>query len=111
MVPADGVPSTAGLRRSVNLSPTAWRILARGAEKVARAVRDATRLRTVFHHHGRHQRVGGCKPSTPRGQIEGHLHETEVVHGFRSNRVFKNKHQAVSQGVRSFGKRSILTSM
>jgi hypothetical protein len=29
----------------------------------------------------------------------------------RSNRVFKNKHQAVSQGVRRFGKRSIFIDM
>ncbi|MEI7770201.1 MAG: TIM barrel protein [Chloroflexales bacterium] len=28
-----------------------WRIFARGAEAVARAVRDETGLRTVFHHH------------------------------------------------------------
>jgi hypothetical protein len=27
------------------------------------------------------------------------------------NRVFKNKHQAVSQGVRRFGKRSIFSNM
>jgi len=27
------------------------------------------------------------------------------------NRVFKNKHQAVSQGVRRFGKRSIFSDM
>jgi len=29
----------------------------------------------------------------------------------RLNRVLKNKHQAVSQGVRRFGKRSILSDM
>jgi hypothetical protein len=30
---------------------------------------------------------------------------------FEPNRVFKNKHQAVSQGVRRFGKRSIFENM
>ncbi len=33
------------------LSDDEWHIFARGAEAVARAVRDETGLRTVFHHH------------------------------------------------------------
>lgn len=35
----------------VGLTAEQWRIYAAGAEKVARAVRNATGLRTVFHHH------------------------------------------------------------
>jgi inosose dehydratase len=34
-----------------SLSPVEWQIAAEGAEKVARAVRQETGLRTVFHHH------------------------------------------------------------
>jgi len=33
------------------LTPEQWTTFAEGAEKVARAVRDETGLRTVFHHH------------------------------------------------------------
>ena len=33
------------------LDDAQWRTFARGAEAIARAVRDATGLRTVFHHH------------------------------------------------------------
>ena len=33
------------------LGPDEWHTFARGAESVARAVRDETGLRTVFHHH------------------------------------------------------------
>jgi inosose dehydratase len=33
------------------LCPTEWKTFAAGAEAVARAVRDETGLRTVFHHH------------------------------------------------------------
>jgi inosose dehydratase len=33
------------------LDEAGWRIFAAGAERVARAVREATGLRTVFHHH------------------------------------------------------------
>ena len=33
------------------LTTEEWRIFAQGAERIARAVRDATGLRTVFHHH------------------------------------------------------------
>jgi inosose dehydratase len=33
------------------LTPAAWDVVAAGAEQIARAVRDATGLRTVFHHH------------------------------------------------------------
>jgi inosose dehydratase len=36
---------------ALGLSDAEWRIAAAGAEQVARAVRDATGLRTVFHHH------------------------------------------------------------
>jgi inosose dehydratase len=33
------------------LSAAGWRTLALGAERIARAVRDSTGLRTAFHHH------------------------------------------------------------
>jgi inosose dehydratase len=33
------------------LSAAQWTVYAKGAERVARAVRDETGLRTVFHHH------------------------------------------------------------
>lgn len=33
------------------LSPAEWETFARGAERIARAVREATGLRTAFHHH------------------------------------------------------------
>jgi inosose dehydratase len=33
------------------LSPGQWTMVASGAERIAREVRDATGLRTVFHHH------------------------------------------------------------
>lgn len=36
---------------SLGLSPDEWRIFAQGAERIARAVRAETGLRTVFHHH------------------------------------------------------------
>jgi inosose dehydratase len=39
------------IRPEHGLSDDQWRIFARGAEAVARAVRDETGLRTVFHHH------------------------------------------------------------
>ncbi len=35
----------------MGLSDAEWRTFAQGAELVARAVRDATGLSTVFHHH------------------------------------------------------------
>lgn len=35
----------------MGLGDTEWQIFARGAEKVARAVKAETGLRTVFHHH------------------------------------------------------------
>lgn len=35
----------------MGLSDPEWRVFARGAETVARAVRDETDLSTVFHHH------------------------------------------------------------
>jgi inosose dehydratase len=39
------------IRAHQGLSDEAWSHFARGAEAVARAVRDETGLRTVFHHH------------------------------------------------------------
>ncbi|MEI8306354.1 MAG: TIM barrel protein [Chloroflexales bacterium] len=39
------------VRPDQGFGPDEWRIFARGAEAVARAVRDETGLRTVFHHH------------------------------------------------------------
>jgi inosose dehydratase len=35
----------------MSLSPSEWQVFAEGANKIARAVREATGLRTVFHHH------------------------------------------------------------
>lgn len=35
----------------LGLSAAEWRIFAEGAERIARAVREVTGLRTVFHHH------------------------------------------------------------
>ena len=35
----------------MGLSAAEWKIFAEGADSIARAVRDATGLRTVFHHH------------------------------------------------------------
>ena len=35
----------------MGLSAAEWQIFARGAEKVARAVKAESGLRTVFHHH------------------------------------------------------------
>jgi len=34
-----------------SLTPAEWDIVAAGAERIARAVREATGLRSVFHHH------------------------------------------------------------
>jgi len=34
-----------------SLTPRHWDVVATGAERIARAVRDATGLRAVFHHH------------------------------------------------------------
>lgn len=34
-----------------SLAPNGWHVVAQGAERIARAVLDATGLRTVFHHH------------------------------------------------------------
>jgi inosose dehydratase len=42
---AGRIPATAGL------DERGWQTLARGAERIARDVREATGLRTVFHHH------------------------------------------------------------
>jgi inosose dehydratase len=33
------------------LGPSEWQVVGAGAERIARAVRDATGLRTAFHHH------------------------------------------------------------
>jgi inosose dehydratase len=35
----------------LGLTAAEWRVFARGAERIARAVQDETGLRTVFHHH------------------------------------------------------------
>jgi inosose dehydratase len=35
----------------LELSAAEWQVFAAGAERIARAVREATGLRTVFHHH------------------------------------------------------------
>jgi inosose dehydratase len=35
----------------MGLTEAEWQTFARGAERIARAVRDETNLRTVFHHH------------------------------------------------------------
>ena len=42
---------TGRLIREDSLSPDKWAVFADGCERVARAVRDATGLRTVFHPH------------------------------------------------------------
>jgi inosose dehydratase len=39
------------IRPHQGLSVEQWRTFAQGAERIARAVRDETGLRTVFHHH------------------------------------------------------------
>jgi inosose dehydratase len=39
------------IRPEQGLDGAQWDTFARGAERIARAVRDATGLRTVFHHH------------------------------------------------------------
>jgi inosose dehydratase len=39
------------VRPADGLSPAQWDVVARGADAIARRVRDATGLRTVFHHH------------------------------------------------------------
>ncbi|HWG84777.1 MAG TPA: TIM barrel protein, partial [Deinococcales bacterium] len=39
------------VRPEMSLGASDWRVFAAGAEKIARAVRDETGLRTVFHHH------------------------------------------------------------
>jgi len=39
------------IQREQGLTAEQWRTLARGADSIARAVRDETGLRTVFHHH------------------------------------------------------------
>jgi inosose dehydratase len=39
------------IREQDGLTPAEWDAFARSAERVAAAVRDATGLRTVFHHH------------------------------------------------------------
>jgi inosose dehydratase len=40
------------IRPEHGLSETAWHVFAEGASHIARAVREQTGLRTVFHHHG-----------------------------------------------------------
>jgi len=39
------------VRPEMGLSPAEWEIFARGAERIARAVRDETGLPVAFHHH------------------------------------------------------------
>lgn len=39
------------VRSEMGLSPAEWEIFARGAERIARAVRDETGLPVAFHHH------------------------------------------------------------
>ncbi len=39
------------ITRADGLDASAWRIFAAGVEQIARAVREQTGLRTVFHHH------------------------------------------------------------
>lgn len=39
------------ITREMGMSAAEWKIFAEGANSIARAVRDATGLRTVFHHH------------------------------------------------------------
>ena len=39
------------IRPEMGLSQAEWRVFAQGAEAIARAVREATGLETVFHHH------------------------------------------------------------
>jgi len=39
------------IQQEQGLTAEQWRTLARGADSIARAVRDETGLRTVFHHH------------------------------------------------------------
>ena len=39
------------VNRDLSLSDEEWKIFAQGADKLAKAVKDETGLRTVFHHH------------------------------------------------------------
>ena len=39
------------IKPGMGLSSAEWKVFSVGAEKIARAVRDETGLRTVFHHH------------------------------------------------------------
>src|SRR6266700_3207782 len=39
------------ITEAMGLSPSEWKAFADGANKIARAVREETGLRTVFHHH------------------------------------------------------------
>ncbi len=39
------------IRREDGLKPAQWDVFARGANRIAAAVREATGVRTVFHHH------------------------------------------------------------
>jgi inosose dehydratase len=53
----DMVPGSMRAQRAGRITPDdslpvdAWTTVARGADRIARAVRDTTGLRTVFHHH------------------------------------------------------------
>jgi len=35
----------------MSLTPSQWKVFAAGANAIAKAVREATGMRTVFHHH------------------------------------------------------------
>jgi inosose dehydratase len=49
---AERVRLAGRIRPEHALEAGAWRVFAAGAEEIARAVREETGLRTVFHHHG-----------------------------------------------------------
>jgi inosose dehydratase len=48
---AERVKNAGRIRPDQGLSEAAWQTFARGAERVAAAVREQTGVRTVFHHH------------------------------------------------------------
>lgn len=48
---AERVRMAGRITEEIGLNPAEWRAFANGALMVARAVRDETGLRTVFHHH------------------------------------------------------------
>ena len=48
---AERTQNAGRIRPEQGLSEAAWRVFAEGAERVAKAVKQETGLRTVFHHH------------------------------------------------------------